>query len=129
MVVSWCCDMTHDKAAGWVRSPGNNPFWLANGAVQERPREQKENYVETGGINPSEVRKSKMWTAVDFCPDPKSAFEEVLAVPVVVPEQTKMTSKSTTLESGSTPYRMNRSVEIVGSQKCTEGRKSKSSVR
>ncbi|KAL2273136.1 hypothetical protein FJTKL_04916 [Diaporthe vaccinii] len=71
----------------------------------------------------------KCGTAVDFCPDPMSAFEEVLAVLVVVPEQTKMTSKSATLESGSTPYRMNRSVERVGSQKCAEGRKSKSSVR
>lgn len=44
-----------------------------------------------------------------FCLDPVSAFDEVLAVPVVVPEQTKMTSKSTTLKSGSTPYGMNRS--------------------
>lgn len=54
-----------------------------------------------------------MWTAVDFCPDPMLAFEEVLAVPVVVPSQTKMTSKSTTLESGNTLYRMNRSKELA----------------
>lgn len=54
-----------------------------------------------------------MWTAVDFCPDPMSAFEAVLAVPMVVSEQTKMTSESTTLESGSTPYRMDRSKKLA----------------
>lgn len=42
-----------------------------------------------------------------------SAFEEVLAVPVVVPEQTKMTSKSTTLKNDDTPYGVDRSKELA----------------
>lgn len=41
MVVSWCCDMTHDKAVWWVRSPGNNPFWLANGGSPGKDQESK----------------------------------------------------------------------------------------
>lgn len=48
-----------------------------------------------------------------FCPDPMLAFVEVLAVPVVMPKQTKMTSKSTAFKSGGTPGGMNRSKELA----------------
>lgn len=53
------------------------------------------------------------------------AFVEVLAVPVVVPQQ-KMTSESTAFKSGGAPYGRNRSKRDCFLKKnCTVGRESK----
>jgi hypothetical protein len=87
MVVSWCCDMTHDKAAEWVpESWVVIPSGLRMGAVQEKDQESKRKVKSRqAASNPRRFRQSKTYTAFDFSSWSQCRlFEEVLAVPVVM---------------------------------------------